>query len=217
MVFQTKIFHKLAYFLGVVVFLSSCVHTARVQLRPQTGKTLQGEMSSVFIADRGIKSVDSLVLFFSDEVAKDVSSVESHHNHRIQKAMRLADLYVSECAIEGINSDVAFVQMCLETGFLKFGGLVDESMNNFCGLGAISITERGNSFATEELGVRAHVQHLKAYASSDPLVLPLVDPRYKWVLPKGKSPTVMGLGGTWASDVQYGAKLVNLLERLSVY
>lgn len=214
MVFQTKIFHKLAYFLGVFVFLSSCVHTTRVQLRPQTGKTLQGEMSSVFIADRGIKSVDSLVLFFSDEVAKDVSSVESH---RIQKAMRLANLYVSECAIEGINSDVAFVQMCLETGFLKFGGLVDESMNNFCGLGAISITERGNSFATEELGVRAHVQHLKAYASSGPLVLPLVDPRYKWVLPKGKSPTVMGLGGTWASDVQYGTKLVNLLERLSVY
>ena len=36
---------------------------------------------------------------------------------------------------KGSNSDVAFAQMCLETGFLRFGGLVTMDMNNFCGLG----------------------------------------------------------------------------------
>jgi hypothetical protein len=49
----------------------------------------------------------------------------------------LASLYREEAAIEGINHDIAFVQMCLETGFLRFGGLVTPEMNNFCGLGSI--------------------------------------------------------------------------------
>ncbi|MCK4504561.1 MAG: glucosaminidase domain-containing protein [Candidatus Aegiribacteria sp.] len=45
-----------------------------------------------------------------------------------QRVALLAALYIEECAFEGVNSDVAFVQMCLETGFLSFQGLVTEEM-----------------------------------------------------------------------------------------
>ncbi len=127
---------------------------------------------------------------------------------------RLAHYYMQEAVAEGINSDVAFVQMCLETGFLRFGGLVTADMNNFCGLGAINESNRGLSFPDEQTGVRAHIQHLKAYASAEPLNLPSVDPRYRYVNPKGKAPYIRSLAGTWASDPAYGHKIDQLLRRM---
>ena len=130
------------------------------------------------------------------------------------KVVRMASFYIEEGKKEGVNPDVAFVQMCLETGFLSFKGLVTEDMHNFCGLGSIGPGQPGNSFPDERTGVRAHIQHLKAYGSTVPPVLPLVDPRYRYVNPKGKAPTIYGLSGTWASDPDYGPKLERLLARL---
>jgi len=126
----------------------------------------------------------------------------------------MARYYVEEGNAEGVRGDVAFVQMCLETGFLRFGGAVTEAMNNFCGLGTIGQGKPGNSFPDERTGVRAHVQHLKAYATAEPLNGVQVDPRYKYVNPKGKAPTIRSLSGTWAADREYGAKLAVLLEKL---
>lgn len=131
--------------------------------------------------------------------------------------MRLAEYYIAECNIEGINSDVAFIQMCLETGFLRFGGLVTEEMNNFCGLGSIDKNNPGNTFETELLGVRAHIQHLHAYGTTRELKQPLIDTRYKYVNPRGKAPTIQELAGTWAADKDYGTKLESLLNQLSVF
>lgn len=130
------------------------------------------------------------------------------------RARTMASLYVEESAMEGVNAGVAFAQMCVETGFLRFGGLVTPDMNNFCGLGSIGPGQPGNVFPDERTGVRAHVQHLKAYGSPEPLALIQVDPRYKYVTPKGKSPTVAGLAGTWAADPEYGNKILNMLSRL---
>lgn len=136
-----------------------------------------------------------------------------------EQVMRLARYYVSEAKDEGINSDCAFVQMCLETGFLRFGGLVTPDMHNYCGLGSIDAEHPGERFATEQLGVRAHIQHLHAYATTADKVLvhELIDNRYKWVNPRGKAPTVFELAGTWASDRQYGVKLDALLSRLELF
>ena len=125
----------------------------------------------------------------------------------------LAFLYTEEAAIEGVNHDVAFAQMCLETGFLRYGGLVTPEMNNFCGLGAIGPGQNGVIFPDPRTGVRAHIQHLKAYATDAPLKQELVDPRYRYVR-SGSSPTIKGLAGTWAADKNYAEKINNILERL---
>jgi hypothetical protein len=125
----------------------------------------------------------------------------------------LAALYIEESAIEGINHDIAFAQMCLETGFLRYGGLVKPEMNNFCGLGALNADHPGESFPSPQIGVRAHIQHLKAYASNEGLNQELVDPRYHWVR-YGSSPTVEKLTGAWAADREYGTKIRGILERL---
>jgi len=60
--------------------------------------------------------------------------MENNSDADEQRVARRAALYIEECAFEEVNSDVAYVQMCLETGFLSFQGLVNEEMNNICGL-----------------------------------------------------------------------------------
>ncbi len=134
-----------------------------------------------------------------------------------EKAERLARLYREEATVEAVNADVAFVQMCLETGFLQFGNLVAEDMNNFCGLGAIGPGQPGLRFPDEQTGVRAHIQHLQAYGSKARLVQEPVDPRYRFVKPRGKAKKLGGLSGTWAADPQYGEKLAVLLNRLYTF
>jgi hypothetical protein len=125
----------------------------------------------------------------------------------------LADFYIKEASAEGVNHDVAFSQMCLETGYLRFGNLVTPDMNNFCGLGSIGADHPGERFSDPQTGVRAHIQHLKAYATEETLKQTLVDPRYKWVK-KGSAPTIQGLAGKWASDPDYAAKINSVLTRL---
>ena len=128
-------------------------------------------------------------------------------------ARALAGYYIEEAAAEGVNHDAAFAQMCLETGFLRYGGLVTPDMNNFCGLGALGPGQNGEVFPNPRTGVRAHIQHLKAYATAEPLRGALVDPRYKWVK-YGSSPAIQGLSGSWAADTAYGDKISAILRRL---
>lgn len=161
------------------------------------------------LTDSGIKSSKQLYKFF----------MANNPNADKNKIKTMTQLYISECAAEGINSDCAFVQMCLETGFMRFGGLVTEDMNNFCGLGAMDEEHRGEKFENLQEGIRAHVQHLHAYATTEDVKLnnPLIDSRYKWVSPRGKAPTVYELSMTWAMDRNYGNKLNLLLKRLEQF
>ena len=186
---------KILLVCACVVFIFSCA-----SFRP-----IKGEQMSTLIAAPGVKSATQLTNFF---LANNPQSDK-------KKIKKLATYYVHEGAYEGINSDVAFVQMCLETGFLRYGGLVTADMNNFCGLGSIDSTNRGERFATPQLGVRAHIQHLHAYGTTVPLKGKLIDNRYKYVQPRGKAPDIFGLSGTWASDKQYGDKLYGLLVKLN--
>jgi hypothetical protein len=125
-------------------------------------------------------------------------------------ALDLAKIYIKEAAAEGVNSDVAFSQMCYATNFLKFGGLLDKGTNNYGGIG-VGKKDSGPSFASVEEGVRAHIQHLKAYASEEDLRQPQADPRY-WNVRFGCAPRVSDLSGKWSSDPDYGAKIKSQLD-----
>lgn len=129
------------------------------------------------------------------------------------RARLLASYYYEEARAEGVNQDIAFSQMCLETGFLTFTGVVSPSQNNFCGLGAINSRNQGEIFPTKRHGVRAHIQHLKAYASSQELENSLIDTRFYYVQ-RETATTVDSLTGRWAIDPAYGEKIKNLMRRL---
>ncbi|MCC3401034.1 GBS Bsp-like repeat-containing protein [Eubacterium callanderi] len=126
-------------------------------------------------------------------------------------AVEFANIYIEECKTEGVRPEVAFAQMCLETGYLQYGGDVKREQFNFAGIGATGNGAPGNSFADVRTGIRAQVQHLKAYASTEGLVNECVDPRYQYVN-KGCAPTVGDLAGKWAADVNYGNKLVTVMN-----
>lgn len=130
--------------------------------------------------------------------------------------LKLAEIYINEAQNEGVNHDVAFSQMCLETGYLKYTGIVSPKQYNFSGLGAIDLNHPGEKFQTIELGVRAHIQHLKAYGSTEELNSEVIDARFKYVQ-RGIAPTIFDLTGKWAADPEYGEKIKNLLCRLYKY
>jgi hypothetical protein len=127
----------------------------------------------------------------------------------------LAARFVEEGAAQGVRGDIAFAQAMLETGNLRYGGIVRPDDLNFSGLGACDSCPRGLAFPSAELGVRAQIQHLYAYAAptADPLALarPLADIRFTLVRPYGRAPVweAMG-GGNWATDPLYAPKVLGV-------
>jgi len=127
---------------------------------------------------------------------------------------RLIKSYIDEAAYEGVNHDIAFAQMCYHTNYLSFAGtFVKPGTYNYCGLVSRSSSGVAHRFSEREEGVRAHIQHLKAYASRRPLRGELVDPRYKAVKENhglGSAPTLSGLSYKWAGG-DYAQKVRTIL------
>ena len=125
-----------------------------------------------------------------------------------------------EADAENMKADVVFIQAMLETGYLKFGGDVKISQFNFAGLGATGNGVAGNSFKDVRTGIRAQVQHLKAYANKEALKSTCVDVRFSYVT-RGSAPYVEWLGiqenpngGGWAASKNYGNDLLGLINKL---
>lgn len=117
-------------------------------------------------------------------------------NPRATGYLHLAQIFIDEGAKEGVRGDGAFCQALIETGYFKFGGDVQPGQHNYAGLGATGGVP-GLTFADDRTGIRAQIQHLKAYATAEPLAQACVDPRYKHVS-KGCAPSFERLAGKWA-------------------
>ena len=138
-----------------------------------------------------------------------------------QSVIDMIPLYISEGEAEGVRGDIAFAQSCLETGNFAFeGSAVTLDQNNFCGMGVTSRGKKGCSFDTPQLGIRAQIQHLKAYASEDLLVNECVDSRFRYVV-RGCASYVEWLGQKenpngkgWATGKNYGGKILSILDSI---
>ena len=123
-----------------------------------------------------------------------------------------------EAVAEGVRPEVVFAQSMLETGWLQFGGDVKASQCNFAGLGATGGGAQGATFKDVRTGLRAQVQHLKAYASTKALNNTCVDPRFDLVK-RGCATTVIHLGQQenpngygWATGKGYGSNIIKLMK-----
>ncbi|HDK7176487.1 TPA: N-acetylmuramoyl-L-alanine amidase [Clostridium botulinum] len=132
----------------------------------------------------------------------------------------LANIYKKYCDIYSIRLEIAWIQMCLETNFLRYSdtSITTLDMHNYAGLGALDGNGKKQAlkFNTEKDGVECHIQHLFAYCSKNnlPQGQKLIDPRFKYV-DRGCAINVEDLGcGKWASDKQYANKLLSLLNKL---
>jgi len=121
-------------------------------------------------------------------------------------------IYYEEATAEGVRPEVAYVQAMKETGFLQYGGDASIEQYNFAGIGTTGNGVPGNSYA--------QVQHLKAYATTEPLNEACVDERYEYVK-KAAAPYVQWLGqqenpqGTgWATGENYGYDIVEMIKKM---
>ncbi|SEH83313.1 N-acetylmuramoyl-L-alanine amidase [Halobacillus karajensis] len=127
----------------------------------------------------------------------------------------LGRFYIQYGEAYEIRGDIAYAQAIHETDYFRFTGLVDEDQNNFAGIGATGPGNPGATFDTPEEGVHAHIQHLYAYASTDPIPSELekVDPRFDLVT-RGIAPTWTELNGRWAVPGEtYGQLILQIYER----
>ena len=135
----------------------------------------------------------------------------------------------------GIDPAVLIAQCMLETGYFKFGGVIDASFHNTCGL---KTTKGGSNysanahmrFKTWKEGIQAHADHLALYAGAKnfPKYSPncashpndkyksngaTQDPRHFTYL-YGKCKTVESLEGTWATSKGYANKIKAIIEQI---
>lgn len=132
---------------------------------------------------------------------------------------QFAQIVYEEAIAEGVKPEVVFTQCMKETAFLKHGGEVNPNQYNFAGIGATG-SVHGATFENVRMGIRAQVQHLKAYGSLDKLINQCVDPRFNLVsrgsakyvewLGKKENPT----GSGWATSKNYGHDIVNMINVL---
>ena len=133
-----------------------------------------------------------------------------------------AAIAYDEAVAEGVSPELVFTQAMKETGWLGFGGDVSVDQFNFAGIGAVGGGAGGASFPDVRTGLRAQVQHLRAYAdagaTASSLANSLVDPRFSYVS-KGSAPYVEYLGvqenpnGTgWATARNYGYDIIAMMK-----
>lgn len=136
----------------------------------------------------------------------------------------IEELYLEEGEAEGVRGDIAFCQGIHETNYFRFTGQAKAEWNNPAGLGVTGQKDSqgnyiGHSFPDWRTGIRAQIQHLKAYAVKNPTFrYPIVDPRYEAVKKAGyigTAPLWTDLNGKWAvPGTTYGQSILKLFDRI---
>ena len=187
----------------------------------QNGKLVKTENAGTKISGKSQVSVAKMVRYY--QANKKTYPVETYKTKGASNIESFCKIYYEEAQAEGIRAEVAFCQAMKETGWLQFGGDVKASQCNFAGIGATGGGVSGASFKDIRTGVRAQMQHLKAYANTLPLNNACVDPRFKYVK-RGSAPYVEWLGKNanpngvgWAPAANYGTSIVQMMNKLLSY
>ena len=116
---------------------------------------------------------------------------------------------------EDVNAYFVLAQQLLETGNLKFeNSSVKPEYYNFAGLGATDSKPNPNKFFSNYEGQLAQVQHLKGYATTDPLKEECKDQRFTLLMNKrGTAVNAAELSNKWASNSLYGELLAEMYNQ----
>ena len=193
-----------------------------------TGKRVEKQQeASHLIVNTPTTNVAQMVQFYKN--TGKTYPAEKLKKGGAESIEKFASIYYEEATAEGVDPAVAWCQSMKETGWLQFGGQVKIEQFNFAGLGATDNGASGADFSKYgengvRMGVRAQIQHLKAYAVSGltekNLKYACVDPRFRLVN-KGSAKYVEWLGthenpigAGWATGVDYGPGIIKLMNQL---
>ena len=175
------------------------------------GSLAEDKTTDYAIMGDSATSVNEMVRLYKSSGASYPSNV--YKNKGAASIEEFCQIVYEEARADGVRAEVVFCQEMNETNWLRFGGDVKAEQCNFAGLGATGNGVSGNTFPDVRTGIRAQVQHLKAYASTEPLKNKCVDTRFGYVS-RGSAPTVLKLSGTWAASKSYGQDLLKLIDEL---
>jgi hypothetical protein len=195
--------------LGLVAALASCNSKSPVSPSPSPTPT----PTTVAIMGPARLTPAQIVAWFNNRTPRPPGSYSA-----TVSLETMAQYFVEEGAAEGVTGDVAFMQSVVETAWFRFSGSIPAAWNNFAGIGATDTNPTPAIFPDARTGVRAQIQHLRAYADPTaltctvpPLSNPCVDPRFHLVVPKGRAPTWNQMGnGNWATASTYAASILAL-------
>lgn len=183
------------------------------------GTLLTPDMNAIM--GKSIITAEKLVDYFFAQGSVYPSYYSQTESSGAATIEQFCTIMIDEAAAEGVRPEVVFMQTMKETGWLTFTGDVSIKQYNFAGIGATGGGVPGENFADVRTGIRAQVQHLKAYASEEPLNNECVDPRFDYVT-RASSPYIEWLGiqenpngGGWAADPGYGGAIVGMIRELN--
>lgn len=175
--------------------------------------TSSGTLKEGSIMGNTSTSVAQMVRHYSKTVGAETYPASVYGEKGVADITAFCKLIYSEAKAEGVKPEILYSQVMLETDYLRFGNDVDVTQCNFGGFGATGNGAKGVTFDDVQTGLRAQVQHLKAYASTASLTKTCVDPRFTYVK-RGSAPTAYDLSGKWAADSAYGVSIVKIRDSL---
>lgn len=167
-----------------------------------------------------VKATDDINIISTTEITVSTAKEWAKSKGATETFINLADLYWKYSSKNGnVNPAVAYVQAAKETGYGKFGGVINESYNNPCGLktsqgGEDTDPDAHMKFKSWDEGVQAHLDHLALYAGASGYPRSnTYDPRH-FASILGKAKTVQALGGNWAPSTSYGSEIKSMYNVL---
>lgn len=183
-------------------------NTLSIPAEKTTPPTPSYNESEYNVLGQGTLPKSSIIAYINSKQANPVANVHT-----------LVDYYITEANKEGVNADLAIAQMLYNTHFIgvkKFFG-----KNNPIGIGGPS---RKNweiyPFSHIQLGVRAHIQHLKAYSTSEPIKETIVDPRYNILKDSGligSASTIKEISASWYGSDDASNAIITILDEMKSY
>ena len=183
-----------------------------------SSSTVASQRLGYSIAGPTTITLSQMIAFYNKSGKKYPAA--QYKNKGASTLQKFCQIVMDEANAEGIPAEVVWSQICLETGYLSFPGDVKPDQCNFGGLGAVGNGVTGEVFPNVRTGIRAQVQHLKAYGTNYQLNKKCVDPRFQYV-ERGCAPIVEWLGiqenpkkKGWATQQRYGYNLVGIIQRI---
>lgn len=172
-----------------------------------------------FVKDGKVEPEADLNILSKPSTTVAAMQAYARANNADKDFIDLADVFYDVSVKYGVDPVITYTQSGKETAFMKFGGVLDKSFKNPCGLkttaGGDNYDKNAHKrFTSWEEGIQAQVEHLALYAGhKDSPFKNTVDPRHFPNI-KGKAPTVKKLGGNWAPSLDYGNDIYKRVQAL---
>lgn len=194
-----------------------CPHEIRLGTWGVTWNGFLDMVNAYFKLEDAAKSKTRIV----NQTTTSVSRMENWARSKNANPLfvQLASRFYNAATAAGIDPAVVYCQSALETGFMNFGGVLDETFCNPCGLknpsgGGDTDPSAHMRFSSWTDGIRAQVDHLALYAGAVGYPNPnSADPRHFPYL-FNTAQYVEDLSGKWAPSPGYGQKIIDLMNSL---